>query len=216
MRGKSHHCLGAFLVQLHMSHVPKHCTQAFLIGCIQPDRNPATYLKGSIRCQWLRGHNYPNAHRFMCRLARRLEGKHRLNLLDYYSLGKLIHYTADAFTLAHNAFFPTELGYHREYEVQLQEYFLKFLCTDPKVYMIPAQSIMDAIGQYHREYTRQEPHIHTDASYILSACCCILSFLFTSTTESIYASNFDHLPGSCCRSTSPDSHISCAEPVPDS
>ena len=109
MRGKSHRCLGKYLVQHYMSDTPERYVKAFLLGCIEPDRNPATYLKGSIRCQWLRGHNYRNARRFMRAISARLERKEKLNLFDYYTLGKLIHYTTDAFTYAHNDTFPTAM-----------------------------------------------------------------------------------------------------------
>ena len=109
MRGKSHRCLGKYLVQHYMSDTPERYVKAFLLGCIEPDRNPATYLKGSIRCQWLRGHNYRNARRFMRAISARLERKEKLGLFDYYTLGKLIHYTTDAFTYAHNDTFPTAM-----------------------------------------------------------------------------------------------------------
>ena len=109
MRGKSHRCLGKYLVQHYMSDTPERYVKAFLLGCIEPDRNPATYLKGSIRCQWLRGHNYRNARRFMRAISARLERKETLKLFDYYTLGKLIHYTTDAFTYAHNDTFPTAM-----------------------------------------------------------------------------------------------------------
>ena len=44
MRGKSHRCLGKYLVQHYMSDTPERYVKAFLLGCIEPDRNPATYL----------------------------------------------------------------------------------------------------------------------------------------------------------------------------
>lgn len=47
MRGKSHRCLGNYLVQRYMGDAPQSHIKAFLLGCIEPDRNPATYLKGS-------------------------------------------------------------------------------------------------------------------------------------------------------------------------
>ena len=124
MRGKSHRCLGKYLVQHYMSDTPERYVKAFLLGCIEPDRNPATYLKGSIRCQWLRGHNYRNARRFMRAISARLEKKEKLGLFDYYTLGKLIHYTTDAFTYAHNDTFPTALSDHREYEAALRKAIL--------------------------------------------------------------------------------------------
>lgn len=179
MRGKSHHCLGEYLVQHYLSDVPKGYITAFLIGCVEPDRNPATYLKGSFRCQWLRGHNYRNARRLMRHLSQRLENKKRLNLLDYYRLGKLIHYTTDAFTYAHNETFTTSLGDHREYEADLQNHFLSYLAEDPQVDIRFAKNIMAAISRYHREYMQLPADICTDSRFALTACCCVLAFLFT-------------------------------------
>lgn len=177
MRGKSHRELGLYLARNYMSHVPEHRVRSFLMGCVEPDRNPVTYLKGSLRCQWLRGHNYRNARRYMRALSWRLERKRRLHVLDFYALGKLIHYTADAFTCAHNDFFPTALGEHREYEQALQEHFLHYLESDPRVDIRLAKSIMEAIGGFHREYCRMEESFQTDSHFALSACCCILAIL---------------------------------------
>lgn len=178
MRGKSHKCLGQYLVNQYMNDIPRRYVNAFLIGCIEPDRNPVTYLKGSLRFQWLRGHNYRNARSFMRQISRRLERKENLNLLDYYTLGKLIHYTADAFTYAHNDTFPTDLNEHRVYEAALQEHFLNYLQEDPQVDPAAARSIMEAIYRYHAEYEALEADIYTDAKFALNACCCILAVLF--------------------------------------
>ena len=177
MRGKSHHCLGQYLTEHYMQNVSRPCVRAFLIGCVEPDRNPITYLKGSLRFQWLRGHNYRNARRFMRRISQRLEGKRKLNLFDFYTLGKLIHYTTDAFTYAHNDTFSTNLVDHRVYEVELQNHFLRFMEADPQVNPRVARTIMDAVYSYHREYERQEANIHTDARFALNACCSVVSLL---------------------------------------
>lgn len=178
MRGKSHRCLGQYLTEHYMPDTPKRYVRAFLIGCIEPDRNPATYLKGSLHFQWLRGHNYRNARHFMRRISQRLEKKDSLNLFDYYTLGKLIHYTTDAFTYAHNDTFPTNLNNHRIYEAQLQEHFLHYMQQDPEVNPRVARSVMDAIYSYHREYEAQEANIHTDSWFALTACCCVLAVVF--------------------------------------
>lgn len=177
MRGKSHRNLGEFLVWKYMPDISPRNRQAFLFGCIEPDRNPFTYLKGSFRCQWLRGHNYRNARRFMHLLSWRLEKKRKWTLLDYYALGKLIHYIADAFTYAHNDSFPKELEFHREYEAQLQEHFLSYLQADPQIDLKTARSVTEAISAYHREYRELSPDIQRDARYTLNACCCTLALL---------------------------------------
>ena len=173
MRGKSHRCLGQYLVEKYMSHAPKRYIRAFLIGCIEPDRNPVTYLKGSIRCQWLRGHNYENARRYMRRLSERLERKERLFLIDYYALGKLIHYTVDAFTYAHNQDFPEDLREHRAYEKALQDYFLAFLHGDPPPCSGRCPGVMETIQENHRRYMRRPGSILTDARYAFTVSCLV-------------------------------------------
>jgi len=179
MRGKSHISLGQYLIEHYMPHLLPRYRSAFLLGCIEPDRNPATYLKGSLRCQWLRGHNYRNAQRFMNRISRRLEKKESLHLFDFYTLGKLIHYTADAFTFAHNEHFPENLSDHRKYEVQLQNHFLQYLQDNPQVDVRLAKSIMDGIISYHSEYISERTDIHRDSHFALQACCCVLAILLT-------------------------------------
>lgn len=179
MRGKSHICLGQYLLRHYMPELPARFEKAFLFGCIEPDRNPTTYLKGSLRCQWLRGHNYLNARRFMRRISRRLERKASLNLLDYYTLGKLIHYTADAFTFAHNSSFPEALSDHRQYEIRLQDHFLEYMQRDPQVDVRLFHSIMEGISSYHREYAGENANIHRDCRFALQACCCVLAIMLT-------------------------------------
>lgn len=179
MRGKSHISLGYYLLDRYLPALPSRYRRAFMLGCIEPDRNPATYFKGSLRFQWLRGHNYRNASRFMRRISLRLEQKSAWNLFDYYTLGKLIHYTADAFTYPHNDHFPHNLSGHRDYEVQLQNHFLSYLQEDPQVDIRLAKSIMDGIADYHLEYSMEAADIHRDSQFALQACCCVLAIALT-------------------------------------
>ena len=177
MRGKSHLCLGHYLIDNYMDNLPARYKKAFLVGCIEPDRNPMTYFKGSIRSQWLRGHNYNNASHFMARLSNRLEHKDHFNILDYYSMGKLIHYTTDAFTYAHNDIFPTDLNEHRVYEVDLQNHFLDYMATKPESRVNPLSSVMETIRKNHRDYIRRPCSIHTDTRFALNVCCSVVSLI---------------------------------------
>ena len=169
MRGKSHISLGHYLLSHYLPELPVWHKRAFLLGCIQPDRNPATYLKGSLRHRWLHGHNYHNARMF----SRRLEKKEVLHLFDFYTLGKLIHYTADAFTYAHNDFFRNTLSAHRLYEHRLQDHFLNYLSSNPSVDIPFSASIMDTINCFHQEYARENTDIFRDSRFALQACCCV-------------------------------------------
>ena len=177
MRGKSHCQLGSFLAATYFPHIPAVYRRAFLLGCIEPDRNFATYFKGSIRAQWLRGHNFENAKRYMARIAKRLENKPRWNALDYYTAGKLIHYTTDAFTYAHNSSFPISLQEHKKYEDALQVYFLRFLQGRGTPEKLPARSVMDTISKHHEDYLARTPDIDRDSRYAFSVCCCVARML---------------------------------------
>ena len=179
IRTKSHKSLGIYLSEKYLRTVPKHYVQAFLFGCTQPDRNPATYLKGSLRCQWLRGHNWNNARRYIARLCRRLENRKKLGLTDYYALGKLVHYTVDAFTSAHNDFFPTGLQDHRKYEHRLHTYFVSYLQYQGPQISVRFTSLIDMIHAYHKEYTQMPVNIHTDSHYcvlVTSIVVCMLHY----------------------------------------
>lgn len=179
MRGKSHRSLGLRLTREFPGNTKGRHIRAFLLGCIEPDRNPLTYFKGSLRCQWMRGHNYENARHYMQRISARLERKKQWNLLDWYTLGKLIHYTADAFTYAHNNTCPAQLDVHREYEAKLQNYFLEFLQGDPQVDFTLAKSVMETVNEHHKQYMDLPADIRTDSRFALTACCCVLAVLFT-------------------------------------
>lgn len=181
MRGKSHQYLGRYLADKYMSTLPKRYVRAFLIGCIEPDRNPATYLKGSLSCQWLRGHNWGNAQKYMQKVSLRLENRENLKLLDYYTMGKLIHYTTDAFTSPHNAHFGESLSDHRQYEVNLQHHFIDYLAQDPDIWTDANKPAMDTIRSYHREYLRRPVNIHTDTRFAIIVCSMVTVRLFAQT-----------------------------------
>ncbi len=179
MRGKSHQYLGRYLAGKYMTAVPRRYVRAFLIGCVEPDRNPATYLKGSLRSQWLRGHNWGNAQNYMQRVSLRLERRERMRLLDYYTMGKLVHYTTDAFTSAHNEEFGDSLSDHRTYEAALQDYFLNFLSQNPQVRTDARESVMDTIRAFHQDYIRRPTDIHTDARFAVIVCCMVVNQIFS-------------------------------------
>lgn len=174
MRRISHIRLGQFLQREYLPNVPARYAQAFLLGCTEPDQNPMSYLKGSLRAQWLRGHNYENASRFIRRLATRLEKKNSFDLWDYYSLGKLIHYTADAFTYAHNSSFPANLQQHHVYEVALQNYFLAFLEQASIREKASSATVWELIRSAHEQYLLSPSHISRDADFAFTVSCTVM------------------------------------------
>ena len=177
MHAKSHYHLGQYLIRQYLPASPRRHRYAFLAGCLEPDRNPVTYLKGSIRCHWLRGHHWSNSQRYMGRISRRLERKKLLRLLDYYTLGKLIHYTADAFTFAHNEEFHAGLAEHRSYEAQLEDHFRLYLQQEhPEFCRIPG-TVMDTICHHHQKYSFAAGSPARDCVYTLGVCRSIMDAL---------------------------------------
>lgn len=177
MNANSHRQIGLYLKKQYMLHIPQRYIHAFLLGCIEPDKNPTTYLKGSVRSQWLRGHNWGNSQKYIKRISRRLEQKQLFKLLDFYNLGKLIHYTADAFTYAHNRHFLNNLRAHREYESKLDGYLGHYLSELSDAPVTSDDVITALIRKYRLEYIRTASGICTDTVFALRACCAIIVHL---------------------------------------
>ena len=46
MKKRSHKLLGIYLAERYMDDATKACRKAFVFGCVEPDYNYASYLKG--------------------------------------------------------------------------------------------------------------------------------------------------------------------------
>jgi len=167
MQKRSHLLLSSPLLHRHSGLDARRHKWAFLFGSVQPDCNPLSYLKGSCRARALRGHNFSNSRHYIYRRIRRLQQRSRWTLWQYYTLGKLTHYLADAFTWPHNEHCPLGLRDHRRYEAQLRQY----LSGQKPVWTVtraPAD-LTGAIDELHRQYVSCASDIRQDACYALRA-----------------------------------------------
>lgn len=187
MRANSHRQFGYFLADRYLPDLPKRHLKAFLTGCTQPDRNPTTYLKGSIRNRLLHGHDYISAKRYLFRLIRILQKRKYWGMIDYYRLGKLFHYLADAFTHAHSNTFSGSLSDHRKYEYALHLHFLKQLKHPHRIFSPMRQDITANISVYHRLYLQTPPSISTDADYIIGTSCLVMEMLTDNIKSDIFS-----------------------------
>ena len=167
MKQESHRLLGHHLINQLQEQPKRGFTRAFLIGCVEPDRNPLSYLKGSIRARWFYGHNYQNADRWIARHIRSLNNKKRWHMWDYYCMGKLIHYTSDAFTYVHNNCFTDSIAAHRAYENDLQEQFLKCLEQNDQADVPFRMDINNFFRASHERYLQHVADVQRDCQYIL-------------------------------------------------
>ncbi len=166
-----------------MAETPRRYRRAFLIGCVEPDLNYITYIKGSIRASWLRGHNWSNSQRYVGRVSRRLEARDHLRMLDLYRLGKLIHYTTDAFTYAHNDSFQENLRQHRSYERTLESYFFRYMAEEHACRAGEYDNILNMIRYYHDDYVNRPTGVYNDSKYTLIVCTAILELFFGKAQE---------------------------------
>ena len=88
---------------------------------------------------------------------------------EYYHLGKLTHYLADAFTFLHNRAFEGSLKEHCKYEKELHERFINMLhkrvCPDRKG---EAASCFEDIEVLHERYLQRAANYENDCSYIFA------------------------------------------------
>ena len=168
MKQESHRLLGHHLLNLLQEQPKRRHTRAFLIGCVEPDRNPLSYLKGSIRAKWFYGHNYQNADRWIARHIRTLQAKDHWNLWNYYCMGKLIHYTSDAFTYVHNNCFTDSIAEHRAYENRLQEQFFISLEKDGYSARLCRRDLNEHFRSIHERYLKTKADVYHDCHYILN------------------------------------------------
>lgn len=167
MKQESHRRLGQYLMEQLQQPPKRRYSKAFLLGCVEPDSNPFSYLKGSIRSKWFYGHNYQNADRWIDRSIRRLQRHEHWKIFDYYRLGKLIHYTSDAFTYVHNNCFNEPISAHRAYEWQLQDQFLQRLSDYQALREARRRDLDTAFRAAHEQYLQTVADVQNDCRYIL-------------------------------------------------
>ena len=179
MQKRSHKLLAATLLENTQGFQARRFELAFLFGSFQPDCNPLTYLKGSLRAYKFRGHNYSNSQHYIYSRISRLQRRQRWTIWQYYTLGKLTHYVADAFTFPHNEHWPDSLASHHVYETRLRIYLAEHLreyafpdCSAEQLDLIPA---LEAL---HRQYLEsrnsdlsRDTRFIVEATGLLMRCC---------------------------------------------
>ena len=170
MQKRSHTLLASALLRSHEGFGARRFELAFLFGSFQPDCNPLSYLKGSLRARKFGGHNYTNSRDYIIAHIERLQQRHKSwTMWQYYTLGKLTHYLADAFTYPHNENFPdTLLGHHR-YETNLRLYFSGYMAHRMPRRLNTCQELTAALEELHRQYMEARSTMGRDSRYILRA-----------------------------------------------
>ncbi len=175
MQTRDHKMLAELLADEMGQRVPYLYKKALILGSIEPDRNPFTYLHGFTRGEKFHGHNYENILLIMKKLFNSVQKEKSLGFRKYYRLGKLIHYVADAFTFPHNKEFCGNLREHCRYESVLHVQFYDIL-QKQKMTGTTGKGIgsFRHIEVLHKEYLKKAGTFETDCRYILQAAVMLL------------------------------------------
>lgn len=144
---------------------------SLLFGSVEPDLNLSTYLKGVCMDGKPKGHDWRNIRKRIERLIRKLESSASFGLLFFYRFGKLLHYTADAFTFPHNELFLGTIRQHRTYERMLA----RELRSDTSVLVSPAcGSLHQELLDLHERYLSRTAGTENDAMFIRAAYALVI------------------------------------------
>lgn len=174
MKSKSHLILAKYIAG-GLGELSRKERCAFIFGCIEPDYNYITYLRGTFRKRTLAGHSFENAGEYIKATISRLQNRENMKCRDYFRLGTIMHYVVDAFTYAHNENFPGAIAAHRDYEKQLKDSFKKFLELRHARRVHSATPLYEALKEAHEKYLRQPASPHKDMHYIEKLACLIFS-----------------------------------------
>jgi hypothetical protein len=144
--------------------------RAFSAGCIEPDINFLTYIKG---------HTYKGASGYVRNTILKLFGK-LSSPKDYFILGRALHYLGDCFTFPHNPDFAGNLRAHTEYERRLHEHIMQNKNTGTKhLCLSNSGGCVSFIENAHKKYQEIAGSMHNDWNYIKTVCmsvgCAVLN-----------------------------------------
>lgn len=175
MKKRSHKLLASTLLEYKHGFQARRYEWAFLFGSFQPDCNPLTYLKGSLRAYKFRGHNFSNSQAYINNHIRRLQQRTRWSIWQYYTLGKLTHYLADAYTYPHNPDYPCTMLDHHNYETDFRRFMRGYLAHQHLRRQQARRDLIAALEELHEQYMATRASMLRDANYILKATSLLMA-----------------------------------------
>ena len=172
MKKKDHLMLASFILTLASSSVLALHSAAFTAGCIEPDLNVFTYLRGSRKEKKFHGHNAGNCRTHLEKLLGKIEERGLTSGYDCFLLGVAVHYIADSFTAVHNT--------------DMLDVDVKGACNIKHLYGGRALSVFiqpPSIGELRRRLERRG----TDAPEVIERRLAKAAY------ELEFASKFDHV-----------------------
>lgn len=136
---------------------------AFEYGCISPDLNPFTYVKG---------HTYDGTASYVRKIIKSLYGKLKTPS-DYFDLGRAVHFIGDYFTFPHTPFFKGNLSEHVSYEGYLHKHIISSdnnILSDIKTDITSSGKCINLLEKMHERYAVSKKSISCDWNFIKFTC----------------------------------------------
>lgn len=171
MKTETHLDLAIYLRNKHLYNRSTLDKAAFVVGCVEPDVNLCSYLKG-FNLRPFFGHNWENAEKYILNCAEKTDRGH----MGYLGMGRFVHYICDAFTFPHNKAYRDGLSKHTLYEKRLHTRVLEYCSRDESMdFQKPSTHLGDWVESLHKRYCRIAPSEETDAKFIFFAADCVVS-----------------------------------------
>ncbi len=164
MKTETHYKLALMLCDRCFSCLSAAQRKRFILGCVEPDINPFSYLRG-FKTHPFFGHDWPNAKSFIVSSLERLS----VGQTGSYWFGVLTHYLCDAFTNPHNSGVFGGVRQHTIYEKRLHSFVLQSSNRLGSNIKLTNGSLVDWIVKLHNRYEKTEQSFVTDADFIISA-----------------------------------------------
>lgn len=161
MKTETHWKLALKILKNDIPEMPFKSRVAFAFGCVKPDFDIFSYLRGLKRKPFY-GHNWNNAHGYIMRLSRKAEKK----ALGSFGFGLLVHYLCDAFTFVHNDGFSGGLKAHAVYERLLHTSLLESDKRTDGIIWKASQNLSGAIENVHIRYMQLPDTVFKDIEFI--------------------------------------------------
>ena len=166
LKTESHLKLSIHLAKKYLSYAPLKTRVAFVLGSIGPDFNLFSYLKG-FKVHAFHGHNWENSRNFIKHKTNSILKSNFKSTINYYSLGRLLHFITDAFTYPHNRMYKGGLRQHTDYEKQLHNILMIALNNNPDQKTWLLNNNFDIITA-HANYSIQNMTLENDVNWILA------------------------------------------------
>ena len=168
MKVLDHKLLAEYIISQNHDFNNKKEKLAFIIGAMEPDINPMTYIRAVRVGNPFKSHFAKALEKKIEKLSIELAAKEEFTTKDFFKLGQLTHFVADTFTYPHNANFDKNMFKHAKYERnELHPALKKTLEKNHEGIAVNKHYVFEMIMGRHKAYMENEAGVFNDINHIV-------------------------------------------------